>query len=165
MKKNITATEKILLDPGFRQIYTPRPKADDVPVIRAEQARLKKLRKRQRVKPQTVRVARKVIPPEPGMREVELLCTLQTHGIGRPATYAGIVDLLLQREYITRETTGELRVTARGRQVCEYLTDNYPQIFDPAYTARLEAALDDIATGKRSYQAVLAEFWPQIQEK
>jgi DNA topoisomerase I len=159
----IHKTEKILLEAGFRQAYTPPPKAEDPPVIRAEQSRLKKLRKRQRVKPQAVQVQRQVTPPEPGLSEVELLRTLQAHGIGRPATYAGILDLLLQREYVTQDANGELHVTERGRQVCEFLTETYPHIFAPAYTARMEAALDAIAAGKRSYRAVLSEFWAELQ--
>jgi len=156
-------TEKILLEPGFRQAYIPPQNADDVvPVIQAEQSQLRKLRKRQRVKPQTVRVQRQVIPPEPGLSEVELLRSLQIHGIGRPATYAGILDLLLQRAYVIQEVNGELRVTERGRQVCEFLSETYPQIFDPTYTARMEAALDAIAAGKRSYRAVLNAFWREL---
>ena len=159
----IHKTEKILLEAGFRQAYTPPPKSDDdVPVIQSEQSRLKKLRKRQRVKPHAVRVQRQVTPPEPGLSEVELLRSLQAHGMGRPATYAGIVDLLLQRDYVTQAADTELRVTERGRQVCEFLTETYPHIFAPAYTARMEAALDAIAAGKRSYRAVLSEFWREL---
>ena len=160
-----TISEKILLEPGFRQAYAPSPKADEPSVIRAEQSRLMKLRKRQRVKPQAVRVQHQVIPPEPGLSEVELLRILRAHGIGRPATYSGIVDLLLKRAYVIQETNGELRVTVRGKRVCEFLTETYPHIFAPAYTARMEAALDAIAAGKRSYGAVLSEFWAELSKK
>ena len=160
----IKATEKILLDPGFRQAYTPPQAADDVPVIHVEESRLTKLKKRQRVKPRAVQVRRKTAPPV-GLTEVELLRTLQAHGIGRPSTYAGIVAILLRRKYVTLEAGGELRITTRGEQVCDFLTRRYPQIFAPDFTAQMEAELDAIAAGKRSYRNVLSDFWARLQIK
>lgn len=162
--KPIKATEKILLDPGFRQAYTPPQAADDLPLIAPEESRLTKLKKRQRVKPKAVQVRRKVKPPV-GMTEVELLRTLQAQGIGRPSTYAGIVAMLLRRKYVTQEAGGELRSTARGELVCDFLTQTYPQIFAPDFTAQMEAELDALAAGKRSYQNVLSDFWARLQIK
>ncbi len=169
MSQTIHASEKILLEPGFRQVYTPPPKADELPVpkgqtlIRAEESCLTKLKKRQRVKPRAVRV-RKAAPPT-GLTEIELLRILQEHGIGRPATYAGIVEMLIKRAYVTQDENGELHITKRGKQVCKFLTETYPHIFAPTYTARMERALDAIATGKSSYQAVLSGFWDELNKK
>lgn len=165
MTSAMQATEKILIDAGFRQAYTPPPKKDEAPVIAPAQARLMKLKKRQRVKPKAVRARRKAAPTEAGLTEVELLRTLRDHGIGRPSTYVGITELLLQRKYVTREAGGELRITSRGQQVCDFLTQTYPQIFALAFTAQMENELDAIAAGKRSYKAAISSLWARLQVK
>ena len=128
----IQAREKIVLEAGFRQAYTPSAKADELSVIRVEESRLKNLKKRQRVTPHQVRI-RKEIPPQ-GLTEAELLRMLHFHGIGRPATYAGIVETLLRRAYVVHGEDGTLQVTERGQQVCDFLVQNYPEIFSPAYS-------------------------------
>lgn len=157
----LKATEKILIDAGFRQAYTPPQ--DDVPVIHKHQSKLAKLKKRQRVKPRAVHV-RKVQPSTAGMTEVDLLRALQEHGIGRPATYAGIVAALLNRDYVTQGEGGVLQVTKRGAQVYAFLSAEYPQIFSLEFTTQMEQELDAIARGQRSYQSVLSTFWEQIQQ-
>ncbi len=161
MKRNLfRATERILVDAGYRQAYTPR---EDVPVIRVEESKLAKIRKRQKIRPEAVRT--KKVQQQPGLTEVELLRLLQEHGIGRPATYAGIIAALLQRKYVIQGDDGVLHVTERGKQVCAFLTAEYPRVFSPDFTSRMEARLDAIENGKTSYQNVVETLWQQLQRK
>jgi DNA topoisomerase IA len=68
---------------------------------------------------------------------------LREQGIGRPATYAGIVETLLsRRKYAERSPEGTLRLTKRGRAVLDFLTGRYPALFAPGFTAEAEQLLD-----------------------
>jgi DNA topoisomerase-1 len=90
---------------------------------------------------------------------------LREQGIGRPATYALIVESLLGRKYVERGENGQLALTQRGRDVCGFLVERFPALFTLAYTARMESALDEVAKGKVSYEAAVGEMWEMLKEK
>ncbi len=154
----LTATERELLTPGYRRVYTP-PAGETV--TQPTQARLRRMRRGQRVTPRTVQV-RQTTPPT-GMSETALLRQLQTHGIGRPATYAGIAATLLRRKYVTRQTDAGVRarlvLTRRGRAVCAFLTETYPDVFSLTFTGHMETALDALAAGRAGYAASIQPIW------
>lgn len=156
----LIATEKELLDPGFRQVYTP-PGQD--PLLASQPSKLARLKKGQRVQPQTVRVLRHPPPPLPALHEAELIKALRTHKIGRPATYAVIIETLLARRYALCDETGKLHPTPRGREVCAFLVNQFPTLCAYEFTAQMEGALDDIAHGQRSYMKVLEELWKSLR--
>jgi DNA topoisomerase-1 len=79
-----------------------------------------------------------------------LLSKLKSTGIGRPSTYAYIIDTLLKREYV-KEIKGKLYQTEKGKAVIDFLFDSYPvKYVFPEFTAEMERLLDEIATGKHS---------------
>jgi len=148
-----------LLDAGFRRAYQPVEEAA-APVL-AGQGRLAQLKKGEKVEPRWVSVRRQT-SRKPVMTEAALIRAMQERGIGRPSTYAATVETLVERGYATRNERGELAVTERGRAVCAYLVEHFPDIFDYGFTARMETRLDDIAAGRATYEAVLTEFWDRL---
>jgi len=156
----LIATERIVLDPGYRRAYQS---PESMPVVEQKDSRLSKLRRGQRVQPRRVLVQQHT-PPK-GLSEAELIRLLRARGIGRPSTYAAIVATLLRREYVQQDNDGHLLPTARGREACNFLTQHYPRLFDPDFTARLEAQLDAVAAGQASYQAVVRSVWDLLQNK
>jgi DNA topoisomerase I len=150
----IKATEKLIIDAGYRQAYSL---PGDIPVVVPTQSHLSNLKIGSQIKPRKVIVQRQ--DPILGMSEAALIRILQANGTGRPATYALIVETLLRRKYIQRDDRGNLVPTNRGQEVCTFLTKTYPTIFDPDFTARMEENLDMLAAGKSSYTDILQALW------
>ncbi|MBU0744593.1 MAG: type I DNA topoisomerase [Gammaproteobacteria bacterium] len=96
--------------------------------------------------------------PPPRYSEASLVKTLEEYGIGRPSTYANIIDTLLSREYVILETK-RFRPTDVGRVVNKFLTNYFPKYVDYKFTAHLEDELDDIASGKYKFLDLMHEFW------
>lgn len=158
---HLTATSKEVLDPGFRQIFTPPGQAP----LPASQSAIARLKKGQRVHPRTVHVRRNPPPPPPMMHEAALIQALRTHKIGRPATYALIIETLLARRYVIREETGQLHTTPRGREVCAFLVQHFPTLCAYEFTSQMETALDEIAHGRRTYREVVGEMWNALPQE
>lgn len=157
----VKAVEREILEAGFRQVYQPAVDPTTPPTVPAGQGRLAQLRKGERVKPRRVQV-RKKATPRAGMKEAALILAMQASGIGRPSTYAATVETLIARGYVTRSRAGDLNSTERGRAVCAFLVDRFPGLFAYAFTARMEARLDDIAHGKATYGEVVGDFWQEL---
>jgi DNA topoisomerase IA len=152
----IKKSERILLDPGYRQAYTPPEK--EKPISKTS-SHLSNLRRGQRIQPRRVQVR----PRAPGLSEAQLLRILQEQGIGRPSTYAGITAELLRRKYV-RKDGGRLVLTPRGDAVQSYLSSAHPHLFDLAFSARLEKRLDRLAAGKLGYKALISEVWELVEK-
>lgn len=153
----IKVSEQELLEVGYRKVYT-RPGDAQEQVAMPGESRLRNLKKGQRVKPRQIRTRHR------GMSEADLVRLMQQGGLGRPATYAGVVDSLLRRKYIMQLSGGGLQVSERGRQVLRYLTSEYPNLFSLQFTAEMEEWLDDVLrTGDRGYKKVVGRLWDTIQ--
>jgi DNA topoisomerase I len=161
-KTRLTATEKELLDPGFRQVYTV-PGQDPLPV--SQPSKLAGLKKGQRIHPQIVRTRRHLSPPLPAMHEAELIKALRTRKIGRPATYVLIIETLLARRYAMRDETGKLCPTPRGREVCAFLVNHFSALCAYEFTVEMEGALDAMANGRVFYVEVVGKLWQTLQEE
>ncbi|MBI4215930.1 MAG: type I DNA topoisomerase [Chloroflexi bacterium] len=96
--------------------------------------------------------------PPPHYSEASLIRALEEHGVGRPSTYATIVSTLQGRRYLQREK-GKLLTTELGLTVNDLLVEHFPEIMDIAFTAHLEAELDEIAAGDRQMVSTLEEFY------
>ncbi len=160
LKPRLKAQEIQTLDAGFRQLYTP-PGA--IPLPPPDQpARLATLKKGQRITPREVRVVRHPPPPSPAMTEGELIRALRSHRLGRPATFATIIQTLLDRQYVLPFESGKLRTTPRGQAVCDFLVAHYPALTDLGFTAQMEAHLDDLAYGRRGYVETVQALWQAL---
>ena len=102
--------------------------------------------------------------PPPRYNEASLVKVLEERGIGRPSTYASIINTIQDREYVTK-ITGRFFPTEIGMVVNDLLVKNFPYIFDTQYTARLEEELDDIEEGKEKWTTLLNGFYDHFSEE
>lgn len=96
--------------------------------------------------------------PLPRYTEASLIKKMEELGIGRPSTYARIMQVLRDRNYVRMERR-QLIPEERGRLVTTFLKHFFPRYVEYDFTANLEDQLDDISSGSRSWKAVLSEFW------
>jgi DNA topoisomerase-1 len=94
----------------------------------------------------------------PRFTEASLVRELERLEIGRPSTYASMVQTLKQRGYVTLKSK-RLVPGESGIALCDFLTDHFPDLFAAGYTAYLENALDAVAHGETTRLAVLNAFW------
>jgi len=105
--------------------------------------------------------------PPPRYNEASLVKELEERGIGRPSTYASIINTIQDREYVTKlgGPRGRFFPTEIGMVVCDLLVKNFPYIFDSAYTAKLEGELDDIEEGKEKWTDLLGGFYTHFEKE
>lgn len=96
--------------------------------------------------------------PPPRYNEASLIKLLEEKGIGRPSTYAPIIDTIINRKYVER-VQRQFHPTELGKIVVELLKEYFPRIVDVDFTAQMEGALDSIEDQKNSYRKVLGEFY------
>jgi DNA topoisomerase-1 len=99
--------------------------------------------------------------PPPRYNEATLVKELEARGVGRPSTYASILSTIQDREYAKKEG-GKFHPTELGMVVTDLLVENFDDIFDIAYTARMEEELDEIEEGKLNWREALAEFYDKF---
>jgi len=95
--------------------------------------------------------------PPPRYSDASIIKLLEKEGVGRPSTYASILDTLLSRKYIERKKKS-LVATEIGIMVSDYLTDNFPNIVDTKFTSGMESNLDKVADGNIDYKDILNTF-------
>ncbi len=96
--------------------------------------------------------------PPPRYTEASLVKALEEYGIGRPSTYAPILQTIQQRGYVKRENK-RLLPTKVGIVVNDLLVEHFPEIVDVNFTAQMEEDLDLIASGEREWVPVVREFY------
>jgi len=102
--------------------------------------------------------------PPPRYNEASLVKVLEERGIGRPSTYASIINTIQDREYVSK-ISGRFYPTEIGVVVCDLLVKNFPYIFDVAYTARLEEELDEIEEGTEKWTVLLNGFYDHFEDE
>lgn len=100
--------------------------------------------------------------PPPRYSDASLVKKLEKEGVGRPSTYASIIDTLENRKYITRKGK-MLSATETGIIVSDYLSANFKDIVDTGFTSSMEDALDKISSGNLEYEKVMKAFFDQIK--
>lgn len=102
--------------------------------------------------------------PPPRFTEASLVKTLEELGIGRPSTYAPIIDTLLQRDYARREQK-KLTPTDLGGVVVDLLEKYFPEIVDISFTAAVEDQLDRVEEAELGWRQVLNDFYRPFAEE
>ncbi len=121
------------------------------------------------MKPGEALARRKVTPeqhftqPLPRFTEASLVKRLEELGIGRPSTYASIIQVLQDRDYVRLEKR-RFVPEDRGRIVTAFLKSFFERYVQYDFTADLEAQLDDISGGRADWRTVLKEFWDAFSE-
>jgi DNA topoisomerase-1 len=101
--------------------------------------------------------------PPPRFTEASLVKALEELGIGRPSTYATIVQTVQKRDYVKRQ--GRALVPQElGFLVNDMLVEHLGRYVEPGFTATLEDTLDDVASGKADYLPVVRGFWQEFEK-
>jgi DNA topoisomerase-1 len=102
--------------------------------------------------------------PPPRFTEATLVKILEEKGIGRPSTYAAIMTVIQDREYVEKKE-GRFHPTALGKTVNDVLIEGgFDDLFNETYTARMEHELDEIEEGKLKWTDALAEFYDKFKD-
>jgi DNA topoisomerase I len=101
--------------------------------------------------------------PPPRFSEATLVKQMEEIGIGRPSTYASIIQVLLARDYVILENK-RFTPTDVGRVLIRFLSGSFSDYVDYEFTARLEDELDEIALGEKQHIPLLQRFWKRLRE-
>jgi DNA topoisomerase-1 len=99
--------------------------------------------------------------PPPRYNEASLVKELEERGIGRPSTYSAILSTIQERQYV-QKIGGKFSPTEIGLVVTDLLVENFRDIFDIAYTAKLEEQLDEVEEGKEKWTDALDDFYKKF---
>jgi len=101
--------------------------------------------------------------PPPRFNEATLVKELESDGVGRPSTYASILSTIQEREYVKKDG-GKFVPTELGMLVTDLLLENFKNLFDITYTARMEEELDEIEEGKMDWREAMSDFYERFQK-
>ncbi|MDE3045472.1 MAG: type I DNA topoisomerase [Verrucomicrobiota bacterium] len=96
--------------------------------------------------------------PPPRFTEASLVKELERLGIGRPSTYAAIMNKIQSRDYTTKESQA-LKPTELGQVICQMLEENFPPIMDVTFTAQMEDQLEEVAEHRKDWKELIRHFW------
>jgi len=103
--------------------------------------------------------------PPARYNEASLIKELEKNGIGRPSTYAPIISTIQERNYVEKDEKRNFKPTRLGILVSDILTENFPEIVDLEFTAKMESNLDKIAAGQVEWQRIIKEFYDNFSKK
>ena len=151
------ATGTTVVDPGFLAVYEEgkdsRNRDDD-----DEGRKLPALRVGETVPLAAILADQHFTEPPPRYSEASLVKALEEYGIGRPSTYASIIQTLQHREYVYLDAR-RFRPTDVGRAVANFLSSHFTRYVDYDFTARLEDELDAVSRGEEQWVPLMARFW------
>lgn len=150
---------------GFLRVYRLREERDSAPAVDADDespdVTLPALTVGETATCQRLTPSQHFTQPPPRFSEALLVKALETHGVGRPSTYAQTLATLKKRGYVTLNKR-QLTPSALGTQVTDVLTARLPSLFAVDFTAAMETALDEIAAGRQPAREYLLAFWGQV---
>ena len=161
------STGTTVIDPGFLAVYEEgrdQKTAED----EDEGRRLPKLKVGEKIALHDILADQHFTEPPPRYSEASLVKALEEYGIGRPSTYANIIQVLLNREYVFLDSR-RFKPSDVGRAVGKFLTQHFTQYVDYEFTARLEDELDAVSRGEEAWVPLMERFWlpfkQQVDEK
>ncbi len=158
----LRANGSTLVTPGFLAVY--RESFDDVTLDDEDDRRLPALEAGDRVKLLAIKPEQHFTEPPPRYSEASLVKALEEYGIGRPSTYASIIQTLLFKKYC--ELLNRRFVpTDLGKIVNRFLTGNFERYVDFNFTAGMEDELDNISRGEEDWLGVLDRFWIGLKKQ
>jgi DNA topoisomerase-1 len=156
----LRATGQVMLFPGFLAVY--EESVDDaqdedarrLPMLKTGDAPAKK----------SVEAEQHFTQPPPRFSEASLVKRMEELGIGRPSTYASVLQVIKDRDYVTVDKN-RFMPSESGRLLTAFLERFFQRYVAYDYTAGLEEELDDISGGRAQWQAVLEAFWKDFKPK
>ena len=161
------ATGTTVVDPGFLAVYEEgrdQKGTDDDD----EGRRLPRLAVGEDIDLRNIVADQHFTEPPPRYSEASLVKALEEYGIGRPSTYASIIQVLQNREYVFLDSR-RFKPSDVGRAVSRFLTQHFTQYVDYDFTAKLEDELDAVSRGEAAWRPLMERFWEpfkrQVDEK
>jgi len=149
---------------GFMQVYvegqdeTQQDEARQAEGEESEERSLPELAEGQSLDCRGVEPLQHFTQPPPRFTEATLVKELEEEGIGRPSTYAAILSVIQNRDYVVKGE-GKFRPTELGEIVVDLLVESFPRILDPGFTAQMETKLDEIEEGTADWLEAMHEFY------
>ena len=161
-RTTMRANGSIVAFDGYLKLY--REDVDDAPDGAADESRmLPPMHEKDPLTRRDVDAEQHFTQPPPRFSEASLVKKMEELGIGRPSTYASILTVLRDRQYVRMENK-RFVPEDRGRLVTAFLTSFFERYVDTGFTASLEEQLDDISGGRADWRAVMHAFWDQFSK-
>ena len=169
----VRVSGSVLKFDGFLKIADPRLGKAPAPKVKDESAdgedegadtALPALRQGEALDLLDVLTEQKFTEPPPRFNEASLVKELEERGIGRPSTYASIINTIQDRDYV-KKLARKFVPTEIGMVVTTLLVKNFPYIFDMDYTRRLEEELDQVEAGNEKWTNLLDGFYDHLSEE
>lgn len=156
------ASGTTVVDPGFLAVYEEgkdSKSAED----EDEGRKLPAMKIGDRVPLERIHADQHFTQPPPRFTEAALVKALEEYGIGRPSTYASIIQTLLFRKYVEMEGRS-FRPSDVGRAVSKFLSSHFTRYVDYDFTAKLEDELDAVSRGEEEWVPLMEKFWGPFKE-
>jgi DNA topoisomerase-1 len=156
------ASGTTVVDPGFLAVYEEgkdQKNAED----EDEGRKLPAMKPGDRIPLDRVHADQHFTQPPPRFTEAALVKALEEYGIGRPSTYASIIQTLLFRKYVEMEGRS-FRPSDVGRAVSKFLSGHFTRYVDYDFTAKMEDELDAVSRGEEDWVPLMEKFWAPFRE-
>ena len=156
------ASGTTVIDPGFLAVYE-EGKDQKTSEDEDEGRKLPLMALGQNIPLSSIHTDQHFTEPPPRYSEASLVKTLEEYGIGRPSTYASIIQTLLYREYVMLDNK-RFRPSDVGRAVSKFLSAHFLQYVDYEFTAKLEDELDAVSRGEEEWIPLMERFWKPFKK-
>ena len=161
-RATLRATGQVVIFPGFLALY--QEDRDEPADGEEDGQRLPRLTQGERPQVDGAHAEQHFTQPPPRFSEASLVKRLEELGIGRPSTYASILQTLRDRDYV-RVEKARFHPEEKGRLVTAFLERFFERYVSYDFTAGLEDKLDDISAGDVDWKTVLRDFWKDFEPK
>ena len=152
----LRANGSVIRFDGFLKLY--QESSDEPREAKNDERRLPTMTEGEAVRRQEVKPEQHFTQPPPRYSEASLVKRMEELGIGRPSTYASILQVLQDRDYVRLEKR-RFWPEDRGRLVTAFLTSFFERYVEYGFTADMETKLDDVSGGRIDWKTVLRQFW------
>lgn len=161
-----SASGSTLINPGWKAVYADDAADEDEKTASDEEANnpVPELTKGTALTAASGRALAKKTKPPTRFKQPTLVAEMERRGIGRPSTYAAILDNITSRAYVTEDAKGYLLPSPIGETIRDALVGRFA-FADLEYTRNLEDQLDQIAEGQTDYAAVVAGAWEALDRE
>ena len=156
-RSEFRATGKIIIFPGYMRVYvegSDNPEAD----LADKERILPDLKKNDRLACTSLKAQTHTTKPPARFTEASLVKEMENNGIGRPSTFASILDTIVRRGYVHRKQ-GKLSPTFLGLAVIQLLENHFTTLVSREFTAKMEDGLDEISRGERQAVPFMEKFY------
>ena len=154
------ANGQVLKFKGFMTLYVEGTDSEE----KEEEGMLPELEENQEVTLKKLNPKQSFTEPPSRYTEASLVKALEEKGIGRPSTYSPTITTILERRYIEKEKK-QLYPTELGKVVNKLLTENFTDVINVEFTAKIENEFDEIAEGHEKWKKMIREFYGPFEQE